>query len=58
MGTKVRRSASDGVGEGVGTGEAYDYLDLYWRVRYPNGEWLEFSSREMRKSAIASSGKS
>lgn len=46
------RSLGDGIGEGVGIGEVYYYLDPYWRVKYPNGEWLGFSRREMRKSAV------
>ena len=52
IGTEVRRTAHDGIGERVGNGKVYEYLDPYWRVIYPNGSWLEFSSREMSNIAI------
>ena len=52
IGTEVRSTADDGIGEGVGNGKVYEYLDPYWRVMYANGSCLEFNSREMSKIVI------
>ena len=47
--TKVRRKSADIYGRRkVFLREVYDFSDLYWRVRYPEGDWHELNRHEIK----------
>ena len=47
--TKVRRELTDIRGRRkVFLVEVHDFSDLHWRVRYPDGDWQELNSQELK----------
>ena len=47
VGTKIAKP----MGNIVLDGEVYDFYTPYWRVRYKDNNWEEFSKREMDRLA-------
>ena len=48
VGTRVRRAFADAAGNVVESdGVIFDFQDLYWRIRHPDGDWEELNEREV-----------
>lgn len=50
IGTKVRKEFADIRGQKkVLLGKVYDFSDPYWRVRHPDGYWVELNRQEITR---------
>ena len=50
VGSQVRGEFADGMGHAKAfTGVINDFNKLYWRVRYPDGDWEELNGQNVKK---------
>ena len=45
---KVAKSYGDGVCRVSRSGQVYDLYSPYWRVRYPDNDWEEWTASEAK----------